>query len=93
MTSEPRLESPRFPLKVGPTGRYFVDQDDRPVLIQGDAAWSLIAAARREDVETYLDDCVAKGFNAIIVNVLEAYFAPNPPRNLYGDEPFAGPAT
>lgn len=88
MTIERQIESNRFPLKVGPTGRYFVDQDDRPVLIQGDAAWSLIAAARREDVEVYLDDCVSKGFNAIIVNVVEAYFAPDPPRNLYREAPF-----
>lgn len=88
MTVESRTESHRFPLKVGPTGRYFVDQDDRPVLIQGDAAWSLFVATTRDGVLMYLDDCLAKGFNAIIVNVLEAYFAPDPPRNLYGDAPF-----
>lgn len=79
---------PTFPLAVGPSGRYFVDQGGRPVLIQGDAAWSLIAATTREDAERYLDDDAAKGFNAIIVNLLEKYFAPDPPRNLYGEEPF-----
>ena len=91
MDHQPNGDGRQFPLKVGPTHRYFVDQADRPFLIQGDAAWSLIAAAKKDDVTTYLDDCVAKGFNAIIVNLLEAYFAPDPPRNLYGDEPFTTP--
>jgi Protein of unknown function (DUF4038)/Putative collagen-binding domain of a collagenase len=87
-----RLDRPfDFPVAVGPTGRYLVDQGGRPVLIQGDAAWSLIAATTKEGVQTYLDDCAAKGFNAIIVNVLEAYFAPDPPRNVYGDDPFSTP--
>ena len=91
MSIQERTGPDRFPLKVGPTKRYFVDQDDRPVLIQGDAAWSLIAAARREDATTYLDDCAAKGFNAVIVNVLEMYFAPDPPRDPYGEAPFMTP--
>ncbi len=78
----------RFPVRVGPTKRYLVDADDDPVLIQGDAAWSLLTAANREDVVVYLDDCSAKGFNAIIVNLLEQYFAPDPPRDLYGEAPF-----
>lgn len=81
----------RFPVRVGPTQRYLVDADGAPVLIQGDAAWSLIAAATRDDVTVYLDDCATKGFNAIIVNLLERYFAPDPPRTLAGDEPFSTP--
>ena len=89
MAIQQRPARHRFPLRVGPTKRYFVDQDDRPVLIQGDAAWSLIAAATIEDAVTYLGDCADKGFNAVIVNVLEMYFAPDPPRDLDGEEPFA----
>jgi hypothetical protein len=73
---------------VGPTGRYLVDQNGKPVLVQGDAAWSMIAAATREEVQQYLANSAAKGFNAIIVNLLEAYFAPDPPRTRYGVEPF-----
>jgi hypothetical protein len=88
LTVQAPRETRHYPLKVGPTKRYLVDQDGRPLLIQGDAAWSLIAAARKEDATRYLDDCAAKGFNAIVVNLLEAYFAPDPPRNLYGDDPF-----
>ncbi len=88
MPSSQTSQPPTFPLSIGPTRRYFVDADGRPVLIQGDAAWSLVAATRREDAIRYLDDDAAKGFNAIIVSVIEKYFAPDPPRNLYGDEPF-----
>ncbi len=77
-----------WPLAVGPNGRQLVDQGGNPVLIVGDAAWSVIAATTREEAEAYLADCAAKGMNAIIVNVLEAYFAPDPPRNRYGQEPF-----
>lgn len=57
-------------------------------MIQGDAAWSTMAAALREDVLRYFDDNAAKGINAVIINLIEAYFAPDPPRNRYGTEPF-----
>ena len=79
---------PSFPLRVGPTSRYLVDQDGRPTLLQGDAAWTLIAGTIEADAPRYLDHLVANGFNAAIVNLVEAYFAPDPPRNLRGDEPF-----
>lgn len=82
---------PSFPLRVGPTSRYLVDQDGRPTLLQGDAAWTLIAGTTEADAPRYLDHLVANGFNAIIVNLVEAYFAPDPPRNLRGDEPFVQP--
>ena len=34
-----------YPIKIGPTRRYFVDGNNRPFLIQGDSAWSLISGA------------------------------------------------
>jgi hypothetical protein len=37
-----------FPLKVGAEGRLLVDQNDRPFLVQAEAAWGLIAAATFE---------------------------------------------
>jgi hypothetical protein len=82
---------PVYPVAVGPTGRYLVDQAGVPFLVQGDAAWSMVAAATREDAACYLDDAQAKGTNSIIVNAIEAYFAPDPPRNAYGEEPFRTP--
>ncbi len=82
---------PKFPLRISATGRYFVDVDGAPVLIQGDAAWSVLVGPTREDAQRYLDDSAAKGFNAIIVNLIEKYFTEDAPRNAYGEEPFDVP--
>ena len=44
-----------YPIKIGPTHRYFVDQNNRPFLMQGDSAWSMISGTTREEVELYLE--------------------------------------
>jgi hypothetical protein len=80
-----------FPLAVKPGERYLVDAAGRPFLIQGDAAWSLIAQLTREDVDLYLDDRHARGFNTILVSLIEAKFATNAPANAYGEPPFLTP--
>jgi hypothetical protein len=69
--------------------RYIVDGAGNPFLMQGDAAWSLIARLSNADVELYLKNRQAKGFNAIVVNLLEHKFSENPPRNHEGELPFA----
>ena len=63
---------------------------NRPVFITGEAAWSLIAQLSDADVETYLADRAARGFNAIIVNLIEHQYADHAPADFYGDEPFSG---
>ena len=78
----------RFPLSVQPGYRYLLDASGRPFLVQGDAAWSLIAELRNDEVIQYLDDRRARGFNAILVSLIEHRFASNPPANAYGDVPF-----
>lgn len=80
--------APAFPLKVDPGKRYLEDSDGRPYLLNGDTAWSLIAQLNREDAELYLRDRKARGFNAVLVNLLEHRFASNAPANIYGDRPF-----
>jgi hypothetical protein len=57
--------SAAFPLTTKPGKRYLEDADGKPFLVHGDTAWSLIADLRREDVERYLDDRRARGFNTI----------------------------
>jgi hypothetical protein len=79
-----------FPLTVRPGQRYLEDAVGRPFLIHGDAAWSLIVQLTREEVELYLDDRRARGFNTILVELIEARFAANPPANVYGHQPFRG---
>jgi hypothetical protein len=81
----------RFPLRVVPGRRYLVDAAGRPFLLVGDTAWSLVAQLRADDVRRYLDDRRRRGFNAILVNLLESYFSTAPPLNAYGEAPFLNP--
>jgi len=81
-----------YPLAQGPTGRYLVDQAGEPVLMTGDAPWSLIVQLGDDDVKTYLDSRAAMGFNTILVNLIEHKFADNAPKNIFGDSPFIGTA-
>jgi hypothetical protein len=82
--------APVFPLHVEPGKRYLVDAAGRPFLIHGDAAWSLIADLTREEVDRYLNDRRARGFNTLLVNLIEHRFSSNPLANAYGDRPFRG---
>lgn len=77
-----------FPLKVESGKRYLEDASGRPFLITGDSAWSLIAQLTREDADRYLRDRKERGFNTILVNLIEHRFASNAPANIYGDKPF-----
>jgi hypothetical protein len=81
-----------FPLRVAASGRFLETADGRPFLLQGDTAWSLIVGGSVADAERYLDDRIAKGFRATIVNLIERCFAPDPPRTADGLEPFDEPA-
>ncbi len=81
----------RYPLSISPDRRRLVDADGRPFLVQGDAAWSLVANLTYEDAVRYLDDRRAKGFNTVIVNLIEHLFSRDPPRDLAGREPFSTP--
>jgi Protein of unknown function (DUF4038)/Putative collagen-binding domain of a collagenase len=82
---------PVFPLAVEPGKRYLIDAAGEPFLIHGDTAWSLIAQLTREEAELYLDDRRARGFNAILVNLIEHAFATEAPANIYGEPPFLEP--
>lgn len=77
-----------FPIQVSQDRRFFEDADGRPFLVHGDTAWSLIAELGRGDVETYLLDRSKRGFNAVLVNLIEHYFSSNAPRNAYDELPF-----
>lgn len=80
-----------YPLKVEAGKRYLVDQNNKPFLLQGDAAWSLIVQLNDADVEQYLSNRRQKGVNAIMVNLLEHKFCDHPPLDLAGDGPFTTP--
>ena len=83
--------TPDFPLKRGTSARYLVDQNERPFLIHGDAPWSMMVQLTREETEEYLTNRYRKGFNSIIVNLIEHIYCDNPPLNRYGQPPFTTP--
>jgi hypothetical protein len=79
-----------YPLAVGPTGRYLVDQNGKPFLMVGDAAWSLIAQLADTAADSYLANRQQLGFDAVLVNLIEHQFADNAPADIYGLAPFTG---
>jgi hypothetical protein len=81
------------PLQVSGNGRFLVDGGGTPFLMRGDAAWSLIAATTGAEADQYLADRQARGFNLVLVNLIEHLFAPNAPADNAGDFPFFDPAT
>jgi hypothetical protein len=78
----------RFPVAVDSSKRFLRDASGQPFLIQGEAAWSLIANLKREDVDLYLRDRRDRGFNTLIVSLIEHHFSNSPPNNAYGAAPF-----
>lgn len=81
-------------LSASPNGRYLVGADGTPFFVNGEAAWSAIVNLDATDQATYLDDCQARGFNTVMVNLIEHEFTGNSPawRNENGDLPFSGTA-
>jgi hypothetical protein len=77
-----------YPLQVSSNNRYLVDQKNEPFFWSGDTAWSLIAQLSKEDAVYYLEDRKNKGFNVLLVNLIEKKFSDNAPANYYGDLPF-----
>ncbi len=91
-TTAPGLPQPTYPVKLSSDQRYLVDQTGRPFYIHGEAAWSLIVQVNNEDARYYLTDRAARGFNSIIVNLIEHKYANLAPANINGDLPFSGTA-
>jgi hypothetical protein len=65
-----------------------VDQNSQPFLITGDTAWSMIAQLSQSEVDTYLTDRKNRGFNLVLVSLIEHKFALNAPANKAGVSPF-----
>jgi hypothetical protein len=63
---------PVFPLSVSPDGRVLVDKDGVPFRIQGDAGWELSTRVTPTELRAYLDDRRARGFNTVLVMLVES---------------------
>jgi len=86
-----RARDPAYPVKIGDNKRHLVDQNNVPFLLQGDAPWSLIVGLTKPEAEQYLENRRQKGFNTLMVNLIEHKFCVHPPKNRAGEEPFTTP--
>lgn len=79
-----------FPLTVSANGRYLQTASGTPFFVQGDVPYSLPEQCTRAEVITYLNDMVAKGFNAAWISFIEHKASDNTPpwRNVEGEIPF-----
>ncbi|MBA8878899.1 hypothetical protein FHW16_002617 [Phyllobacterium myrsinacearum] len=77
-----------FPLHVSANQRYLEDAAGHPFLMVADAAWSLIGDLSRDEIDHYLADRKKRGFNTILVSLIEHHFSRNAPRNFYQQSPF-----
>lgn len=87
-SSVPKID---FPVRVDASHKYLVDAGSRPVLLHGEAAWSLIVQLEPTDVERYLADREQRGVNALVVNLVEHKFADHAPNTIDGIAPFTDP--
>lgn len=85
------VAGPAFPLKVSTQHRYLEDADGKPFLVVGDTAWSMIAQLDPAETAAYLDDRQRRGFNAIIVSLIEHKFADRAPAMIDGTPPLLAP--
>ncbi|MEO7386501.1 MAG: DUF4038 domain-containing protein, partial [Gammaproteobacteria bacterium] len=77
-----------FPVHVENGRRQLIDASGKPFLLHGDTPWLLITEVTLENAGIYLEDRRQKGFNAVMVELIEHYYSSNPPKNIYGDAPF-----
>ena len=87
--------SPAYPVRVGPTGRYLVDQNGAPFLIVGDSPQAMIGRLSEAEAERFFANRQAHGFNTVWINLLcSTYIGCNgdattfdgiPPFNVPGD--------
>ncbi|HEX8347213.1 MAG TPA: DUF4038 domain-containing protein [Actinoplanes sp.] len=73
-----------FPLKVSSNARHLVDANNEPFLMAADTAWFALENLTDADVDTYLDNRVAKGFNTVMVMAPHHWTE----RNRYNQLPF-----
>lgn len=81
-------------LAASTNGRYLVNASGAAVFVNGEAAWSAIVNLTAAEQAAYLDDCQARGINAVMVSLIEHKFSGQSPawRDRAGNLPFSGTA-
>ena len=89
--ADPYLFDGFGPLRTDPNNLHItVDGNYLPVLLMGDAAWSLTSQLSNADIDTYLTDRAGRGFNFILIDIIEHLFADNAPSNIDNVSPWTG---
>ena len=81
-----RAEEPVYPAKVGPNGRYFVDQKGHPVFWLGTTQWQLFRDNTPEEARTVIARSKAHGF--AFIQVMLAGVGDGTAPNAAGDKPW-----
>jgi hypothetical protein len=87
----PGLGAAEFPLRLAESGRHLEDRQGRAFFVNGEAAWSLTHNLTYEQAVRYLEDRRARGINALMVSVPDAYAPdglPSFPPDRQGHHPF-----
>ena len=57
---------------IGASGRYFLDQYGKPILVKGDSPWALMTRLSPPQARLWFTDREKHGFNAAIVSLIGA---------------------
>src|SRR5215469_5223863 len=83
------LVAAAFPISVHPSGRYLVDASGVPFPILGMTAWSAAVNLSPSEVDRFIRDRTEKGFNSVLINLIEHRFtSTKPPANYNRALPF-----
>lgn len=74
------------------SGRYFVDSTGNKTLMIGDAAWVMAAQLSYASANMYMADRASRGFNLVIMELVDHNIADNAPNNANGDPLWNGTA-
>jgi hypothetical protein len=77
---------PVHPIKVSDNGRYFVDQEGKPVFWLGTTQWQLFREYKIEEARTILEKTADKGFAFVQVMLMGVGDGSKP--NVYGQKPW-----
>ena len=71
-STQVRPEGQAFVTSVSPSGRYFLDQYGRPLLLHGDSPWALMTLLSPQQARLWFADRQTQGFNAAIISLIGA---------------------
>lgn len=75
-------------LQVCSNGHYLVYEDDTPFFWLGDTGWEMLHRLSREEIEFYLENRSAKGFNVIQTVIISEFIHSDKETNFYNDSVF-----